>query len=219
MEAEEATRWFAISTTIGTVLIAVISPILGTMADFNGRKKRMLGGFMAPGVRSVAAMFFIYQGDWILASILFILANIGANGSFVFYDALLPHIASDEEVDRVSTAGYALGYLGGGLLLALNLAWITKPAWFGLPAGDGSDTRRIRSGCDSRSSRWRSGGSSSRSPCSAAYRSLRVPVYRRDIEPGRSSRSERRSTSRRDRSQPAPLSSGRADAPGVPDLQ
>ena len=65
-------------------------------------------------------MFFIYQGDWILASILFILANIGANGSFVFYDALLPHIARDDEVDRVSTAGYALGYLGGGVLLALE---------------------------------------------------------------------------------------------------
>ena len=63
-------------------------------------------------------MFFIYKGDWILASILFILANIGANGSFVFYDALLPHIARDDEVDRVSTAGYALGYVGGGVLLA-----------------------------------------------------------------------------------------------------
>ena len=75
----------------------------------------MLGGFLALGVASVAGMFFIYQGDWILASVLFILANIGANGSFVFYDALLPHIARDDEVDRVSTAGYALGYLGGGI--------------------------------------------------------------------------------------------------------
>jgi MFS transporter, UMF1 family len=82
----------------------------------------------------VAGMFFIYRGDWILASVLFILANIGAGGSFVFYDALLPHIARDDEIDRVSTAGYALGYLGGGALLALNLAWIQKPTWFGLPS-------------------------------------------------------------------------------------
>ena len=81
-------------------------------------------------------MFFIYTGDWILASVLFILANIGANGCFVFYDALLPHIARDDEVDRVSTAGYALGYVGGGTLLALNLAWIQKPEWFGLPSGE-----------------------------------------------------------------------------------
>ncbi len=136
MKEEEATRWFAIATTVGMVIIAVISPILGTMADFNGRKKRMLGGFLVLGAGSVAAMFFIYKGDWILASVLFILANIGANGSFVFYDSLLPHIASDDEVHRVSTAGYALGYLGGGVLLALNLAWIMKPGWFGLPSGE-----------------------------------------------------------------------------------
>ena len=88
------------------------------------------GSFRWPGCSSSI------QGDWILASVLFILANIGANGSFVFYDALLPHVAREDEVDRVSTAGYALGYIGGGTLLALNLAWIMKPDWFGLPSGD-----------------------------------------------------------------------------------
>jgi UMF1 family MFS transporter len=89
----------------------------------------MLGGFLILGVASVAAMFFIYKGDYVLASVLFVLANIGANGSYVFYDALLPHIARDDEVDKVSTAGYALGYIGGGTLLALNLAWILHPEW------------------------------------------------------------------------------------------
>jgi UMF1 family MFS transporter len=136
MSAERATRQYAIATTIGMVIIALVSPVLGTMADFNGRKKQMLGAFMALGLASVAGMFFIHRGDWVLASVLFILANIGANGSFVFYDSLLPHIARGEEVDRVSTAGYALGYLGGGALLALNLAWIMKPGWFGLPSGE-----------------------------------------------------------------------------------
>jgi UMF1 family MFS transporter len=136
MKEEDASGRFALATTIGMVLIAGISPLLGTIADFNGSKKRMLGAFVFLGVTSVAAMFFIYTGDWILASILFILANIGANGSYVFYDALLPHIASDDEIDRVSTAGYALGYIGGGSLLALNLAWILKPSWFGLPSGE-----------------------------------------------------------------------------------
>jgi MFS transporter, UMF1 family len=134
MTRERATQWFSLWTTVAMVIIAVISPLLGTIADFNGQKKRMLGGFVALGVSSVAAMFFIYKGDWVLASILFILANIGANGSYVFYDALLPHIAHDDEIDRVSTAGYALGYVGGGTLLALNLAWILKPEWFGLTA-------------------------------------------------------------------------------------
>jgi UMF1 family MFS transporter len=137
MAREVASRRFADVTTISMVIIAVLSPVLGTMADFNGRKKSMLGGCLALGAAACALMFFIYQGDWWLASILFALANIGANGSYVFYDALLPHIARDDEVDRVSTAGYALGYIGGGLLLALNLAWITKPGWFGLPSGEG----------------------------------------------------------------------------------
>src|SRR3954449_6023 len=133
---EAASRSLAIATTIGMVLIAVISPILGAFADYTAQKKRLLGIFLALGLIAVTAMYLIHTGDWVLASVLFILANIGANGSFVFYDALLPHIASDDEMDRVSTAGYALGYLGGGLLLALNLAWIQKPAWFGLPAGE-----------------------------------------------------------------------------------
>ena len=137
IKQEDASGRFALATTIGMVLIAVISPLLGTIADFNGGKKRMLAGFLTLGLASVAGMFFIYTGDWILASVLFILANIGANGSFVFYDALLPHIASDDEIDRVSTAGYALGYIGGGTLLAVNLAWILKPQWFGLPSGEG----------------------------------------------------------------------------------
>lgn len=134
-----STQYYATATTIGMVIIAVLAPILGTIADTRPIKKRLLGGFMALGVAMVAAMFFIQQGDWMLASVLFILANIGANGSFVFYDSLLPHVAREDEVDRVSTAGYALGYIGGGLLLALNLAWIQNPEWFGLPSGPALD--------------------------------------------------------------------------------
>lgn len=126
---------FALASTLGMVVIAILAPLLGTVTDARPIKKTLLGAFMALGVAAVAGMFFIHRGDWLLASVLFILANIGANGSFVFYDALLPHIAREEEVDRVSTAGYALGYVGGGLLLALNLAWIQKPEWFGLPSG------------------------------------------------------------------------------------
>jgi UMF1 family MFS transporter len=133
---DEARRRHATATVIGMVIIALLSPVLGTIADLKGDKKKMLGGFLALGVCAVGCMFFIYEGDWILASTLFILANIGANGSFVFYDALLPHVAREDEMDRVSTAGYALGYIGGGTLLALNLGWYMKPAWFGLPSGE-----------------------------------------------------------------------------------
>jgi UMF1 family MFS transporter len=134
-----ATARFAAATTIALTIIAVASPILGAYADFAGAKKRMLAAFMSVGVAATAAMFLIREGDWRLAEWLFVAANIGISGSFVFYDSLLPHIAADDEIDRVSSAGYALGYLGGGLLLVVNLLWIMKPAWFGLPdAGFGS---------------------------------------------------------------------------------
>ncbi len=131
----ERSSYLAIVSTLAMVIIAVLSPILGALTDDRPIKKRMLGGFMIVGVVAVAAMFFIEKGNLRLAAFLFILANIGANGSFVFYDALLPHIARADEVDRVSTAAYALGYVGGGLLLALNLAWILNPGAFGLPTG------------------------------------------------------------------------------------
>jgi UMF1 family MFS transporter len=135
LRPEVATRWFALISTLGMVIIAVMSPLLGVIADARAIKKPLLGLFMAIGVAAVAAMYFIHRGDWVLASVLFVVANIGANGSFVFYDALLPHIARKDEIDRVSSAGYALGYAGGGILLVLNLAWIMKPGWFGLPSG------------------------------------------------------------------------------------
>jgi len=133
----EATYRFGISTTAGLIIIAVLSPLLGYLADRGGTRMRYLAAFMAVGAVAVLLMFWIERGDWLMASLLFVVANIGVNGSFVFYDALLPHLAREEEIDRVSTAGYALGYVGGGLLLALNLAWIQKPQWFGLPSGEG----------------------------------------------------------------------------------
>jgi UMF1 family MFS transporter len=133
----QATARLGLATTIGMVFIAVLSPFLGPFADRTAAKKRLLGGFVLLGSFAVGLLFFVEKGDWRLASFLFIIINIALNGSFVFYDALLPHIANNEEMDRVSTAGYALGYVGGGVLLALNLAWILHPAWFGLPSGAG----------------------------------------------------------------------------------
>lgn len=132
VEPAKATQYFATATTIGLVIIAVLAPFLGTLADYVAIKKRLLGTFLGVGVAAVAMMYFISRGDLLLASILFILANIGANGSFVFYESLLPHVAREDELDRVSTAAYALGYVGGGLLLILNLAWIQEPGWFGI---------------------------------------------------------------------------------------
>lgn len=128
-------QYIAYGNSVSILIVAVLSPMLGAMADYAAVKKKLLAVFMAGGALAVGAMFLIERGNVMLAIILFILSGVGAQGSRVFYESLLPRIASDDEVDRVSTAGYAMGYVGGGLLLALNLAWILRPEWFGLPSG------------------------------------------------------------------------------------
>jgi UMF1 family MFS transporter len=131
------TQALATANTIAAIVIALVSPVLGAISDYAAAKKRMLAGSMLVGATATAGMFFIKRGDLTLASTLFVIAIMGATASVVFYEALLPHIAKSDEIDRVSSAGYAMGYIGGGLLLALNLAWIQQPALFGLPAGEG----------------------------------------------------------------------------------
>lgn len=133
-----ATGYVATANSIALGLIAVLSPILGAWADFAAARKRFLATFMGLGVSATALLFFVRSGDLWPAYWLFVLVLLGATGSMVFYESLLPHIARGEaEIDRVSAAGYGLGYVGGGVLLALNLAWILKPGLFGLPAGPG----------------------------------------------------------------------------------
>ncbi|MCL4562498.1 MAG: MFS transporter [Chloroflexi bacterium] len=119
-----ATVYWAYTTSISLLLAAVISPILGAMADFRGSKKRLLTIFVFLGVAGTALLYFVRTGDWLLASLFFIFGDIGFAGANVFYDSLLPHVATSEEIDQVSTRGYAMGYLGGGILLAINLAMI-----------------------------------------------------------------------------------------------
>jgi UMF1 family MFS transporter len=119
-----ATVYWAYTTSISLLIAAVLSPILGAVADFTGGKKRFLTIFMLLGVAGTALLYFVRTGDWLMASIFFILGDVGFAGSLVFYDALLPHVARPDEIDQVSSRGYAIGYLGGGLLLAINLAMI-----------------------------------------------------------------------------------------------
>jgi MFS transporter, UMF1 family len=130
-----AVRNFAFATTLGIVLVAVVAPILGAITDRAAIKKPLLGAFAALGIAGCGMMFFVEQGDWLMGLAFFVLVNIGANGSVVFYDALLPHVARPHEVDRVSTGAFAVGYLGAGLLLAFCLLMIQMPGLFGLPEG------------------------------------------------------------------------------------
>jgi MFS transporter, UMF1 family len=131
------TQALATANTIAAIIVAFLSPVLGAVSDYAAAKKRMLAGAMLVGAAATAGMFFIQRGDLVLASTLFVIAIMGATTSLVFYEAILPHIAKPAEIDRVSSGGYAIGYIGGGLLLALNLAWIQRPDLFGLPSGEG----------------------------------------------------------------------------------
>jgi UMF1 family MFS transporter len=119
-----ATALWSSGLALSLFIIALLSPILGTISDVMRGKKRFLAVFFGAGVLATGLMVLINRGDWMLASILFVLGRIGFTGANVFYDALLPHIAREEDRDRVSTRGYAMGYLGGGILLAVNVAMI-----------------------------------------------------------------------------------------------
>jgi UMF1 family MFS transporter len=129
----DATSRFAWATTIAVVIVAVVAPLLGAIADYAAVKKKMLAAFMLMGVASTLAMYWLTKGDAMLALTLFVIGNIGVAGSIVFYESLLPHLVSEDELDRVSSAGYAIGYLGGGVLLAVNVVMMQKPELFGLP--------------------------------------------------------------------------------------
>ena len=134
-EGTVGAQYYAVSNSISIAIVALLSPVLGTIADYSAAKKRMLGTFLGLGAAACGAMYFIQHGDLMLAAVLFVLSSIAAAASAVFYEALLPHVAREDEMDRVSSAGYAIGYLGGGVLLAVNLAWILAPGAFGLPSG------------------------------------------------------------------------------------
>jgi UMF1 family MFS transporter len=128
----EATSRFAWATTIAILIVAVVAPLLGAIADYAAIKKRLLAVFLALGAAATAGMFWIERGDWSLALVLFVIGNVGVAAAMVFYESLLPHLVPEDQLDRVSSAGYAIGYLGGGVLLAVNLLMIQRPALFGL---------------------------------------------------------------------------------------
>ncbi len=128
-----ATAAWAYTTSIGLLLAAVMSPVLGAISDYTGGKKRYIAFFVTMGVLATAMFVFLDQDDYLLASLLFILADIGFAGAEVFYESLLPHIARLGDIDRVSTRAYALGYVGGGLLLVINILWFMWPNLFFMP--------------------------------------------------------------------------------------
>jgi UMF1 family MFS transporter len=130
---EEATAYWAYTTSLSLLVVALIGPVLGAMADVAGGKKRFLGVALLFGVLGSLSLAFLGEDTFILASFLFAIANFGFAGGNIFYEALLPHIARPNDLDRVSARGYAFGYLGGGLFLLFTLISILRPDWLWMP--------------------------------------------------------------------------------------
>lgn len=119
-----ATQYWSIGLSVALFLVAIVSPILGTISDLRRGKKPMLAVSAGVGVIGTGLLALVGSGDWLLASIFFVVGRIGFGAALIFYDALLPHVAREEDQDRVSSLGYAFGYLGGGILLAVNAVMI-----------------------------------------------------------------------------------------------
>jgi MFS transporter, UMF1 family len=121
--------------TLATVFSALLLPVVGALADRTARKKELLAGFAWLGSLCTAGMFLVTGGNWQLGAALLLVANLCLGSSLVVYDAILCQIATVDERDRVSSRGWALGYLGGGLLLAANLALVTLAGSVGISTG------------------------------------------------------------------------------------
>lgn len=123
---------YCISFSVGMQVLFL--PILGAIADYSHLRKRMMQIFATIGAVATILMFLVTGNLWWLGGLLFIVANLSFGAAIVFYNAYLPDIASEEERDRVSSYGWAMGYMGGGILLALNLAFFIFSEDIGVPS-------------------------------------------------------------------------------------
>jgi len=130
--ATESTLQLGMANSLASLVVVVMAPVLGAIADRGGLRKRLLILFAFLGIVMTASLQLVAQGDWLVAALLYALAVIGFSGSNVFYDALIVGVCRESERNRVSALGYALGYLGGGLLFAVNVWMTLQPEFFGL---------------------------------------------------------------------------------------
>ena len=137
----QSTYQLGLANSISSIFIALVSPLLGAIADRGSAKKKLLIIFAFLGSLMTAALWLVQKGDWQLAVFFYIIATIGFMAGNIFYDSLLPSVAGREKVDYVSALGYSLGYLGGGLLFLINVLMYLYPQWFGIP--DSSTAIRI----------------------------------------------------------------------------
>ena len=130
--ATEGTFRLGLTNGLASLLVALLAPVIGAIADRSRSRVRFLMFCTVVGAASTAGLALVGEGQWVPAVILYVAASLGFWGGIVFNDSLLLHVAEPEDYDLVSGYGYALGYLGGGLLFAVNVAMTLRPAWFGL---------------------------------------------------------------------------------------
>ncbi len=127
-----STAHLGIANSLSSMIIVLLAPFIGAIADVGSYKKRFLFLFTYLGVLMSGSLALVQQGEWQLAAFVYVLGNIGFMGSNIFNDSLLPGVAKESSLDFVSGLGFALGYLGGGLLFALNVLMVQQPGFFGL---------------------------------------------------------------------------------------
>ncbi|WP_434637007.1 MFS transporter [Sulfurimonas sp. NW7] len=130
-EVTVSTAQLGFANSISSFVVVLLAPLLGAVADAGSLKKRFLFLFAFLGILMSASLALVEQGNWQMAALVYTLGNIGFMGSNIFYDALLPSVSNDKNVDYISGLGFALGYLGGGILFALNVFMVQEPAFFG----------------------------------------------------------------------------------------
>jgi len=135
-----STAQLGIGNSIASLLVALMAPVLGAIADKGSAKKKFLIFFAYLGVLMTASLFMVKEGQWAWAIFIYAMGVIGFSGANVFYDSLLPSVASEDKIDFVSSLGFSMGYLGGGLLFLVNVVMTLKPELFGL-AGAGEAVR------------------------------------------------------------------------------
>ena len=127
----ESTFQLGVGNALASLIIVMLAPFLGAIADAGSLKKRLLIIFSLLGISVTLGLYFVEQNSWLLAISFFALASIGFSGSIIFNDALLIDVTEEKNYDRVSAFGYAMGYLGGGILFTVNITMVTIPEWFG----------------------------------------------------------------------------------------
>jgi len=130
-DATLSTARLGLANSLAGIAVALCAPVLGAIADKGSSKKKFLLFFAFMGVVMTLALYLVSKGNWPAAVVLYVLATIGFSGGNIFYDALIVAVASERKMDVVSALGFSLGYLGGGLLFALNVWMTLSPATFG----------------------------------------------------------------------------------------